>query len=195
LRDAILAASVLNLFISYSRKVWMANIAQAVNVLQSICLTRGEKAVFTPTYHVFSVYQPHMGNIALKTDFESPIIKEPSEKDYIGQQRSQRRTLKPLKALDAAASVSHDGKNLVITLVNRSLDEDFDVKIDLLGKGEFNGGSLAVINAKDERAYNDFDSPDNVRVREEELTIIKGGELVFKAERHSVNRLNLKLRR
>ncbi|MEM2527224.1 MAG: alpha-L-arabinofuranosidase C-terminal domain-containing protein, partial [Candidatus Bathyarchaeia archaeon] len=37
LRDAILAASVLNLFIKYSRKVKIANLAQAVNVLQSIC--------------------------------------------------------------------------------------------------------------------------------------------------------------
>ncbi|MEM2028536.1 MAG: alpha-L-arabinofuranosidase C-terminal domain-containing protein [Candidatus Bathyarchaeia archaeon] len=195
LRDAILAASVLNLFIGYSGKVWMANIAQAVNVLQSICLTRGEKAVFTPTYHVFNIYQPHMGNIALKTDVDSPVIREPAEKDYVGQQRSQRRPLKPLKALDAAASVSQDRKSLVITLVNRSLDEDFDVKISLLGEGEFNGGSLAVLNARDVRAYNDFDFPENVWVREEDLPTAEGREFEFRAERHSVSRLNLRLRR
>ncbi|MEM2789615.1 MAG: hypothetical protein QW236_04655, partial [Candidatus Bathyarchaeia archaeon] len=135
------------------------------------------------------------GNIALKTDVDSPVIREPAEKDYVGQQRSQRRPLKPLKALDAAASVSQDRKSLVITLVNRSLDEDFDVKISLLGEGEFNGGSLAVLNARDVRAYNDFDFPENVWVREEDLPTAEGREFEFRAERHSVSRLNLRLRR
>lgn len=94
-----------------------------------------------------------------------------------------------------AASVSQDGKSLVITLVNRSLDEDFDVKITLSGGGEFNSGSLAVLNAKDVRAYNNFDFSDNVRVKEEDLTTAEGGEFEFRAERHSVSRLNFKLRR
>lgn len=192
LRDAILAASVLNLFIRFSRKVWMANIAQAVNVLQSICLTKGEKTILTPTYHVFNIYQPHMGKIALKADVESPVIREPSEKDYVARQRFQRR-LKPLKALDAAASISRDESNLVITVVNQSLDEDLDVKVTLSGNREFQGGSLAVINAVDVRAYNDFDLPDNVRVREEGLEAARGKEFTFRSERHSVSRLILKL--
>lgn len=191
LRDAILSAAVLNLFINYSRKVRMANLAQAVNVLQSICLTRGEKTVLTPTYHVFKMYQPHMGNWALKVEAESPIIREPSEKDFAGSAR-QRRSIKPLKALDASASISQDGKNLVITLVNQSLDEDLDVEIVLDGEGEACGGNLTVLNAEDVRAHNDFDFPENVKTREEPLTV-KGKTFGFKAQRHSINRLNLKI--
>ncbi|MEM1990357.1 MAG: alpha-L-arabinofuranosidase C-terminal domain-containing protein [Candidatus Bathyarchaeia archaeon] len=192
LRDAILAASVLNLFIRFSRKVWMANIAQAVNVLQSICLTKGEKTILTPTYHIFNIYQPHMGNIALKADVESPIIREPTEKDYVARQRFQRR-LKSLKALDVAVSISRDESNLVITVVNQSLDEDLDVKVTLSGNREFQGGSFAIVNAVDVRAYNDFDFPDNVWVREESLEAARGKEFTFRSERHSVSRLSLKL--
>jgi alpha-L-arabinofuranosidase len=33
----------------------MANIAQMVNVLQSVILTHGEKMIRTPTYHVFDL--------------------------------------------------------------------------------------------------------------------------------------------
>ena len=35
----------------------MANIAQVVNVLQAMILTRGKEMVLTPTYHVFHMYR------------------------------------------------------------------------------------------------------------------------------------------
>ena len=35
----------------------MANIAQLVNVLQSVILTDGPQMIKTPTYHVFKMYQ------------------------------------------------------------------------------------------------------------------------------------------
>lgn len=43
MRDAIVAACNLNIFNNHSDKVVMANLAQAVNVLQSLILTEGEK--------------------------------------------------------------------------------------------------------------------------------------------------------
>lgn len=189
LRDAILAASVLNLFIRYSRKVKIANLAQAVNVLQSICLTRGEKTITTPTCSVFKMYSPHMGNVAVKVDAESPVIKEPSKMDYPRPQRG----LEPLRAVSASASLSQDGRQLVITLVNQSLDEDLDVEINLIGNYEVYEGLSMILNANDVRAYNEFDAPENVRMREEELTV-EGHSFVYKAERHSVNTLILKLK-
>ncbi len=191
LRDAILSAAVLNLFIKYSRKIRMANLAQAVNVLQSICLTKGEKTILTPTYYVFKMYQSHMGNLALKVKTESPIIREPSEKDSAGSLRL-RKNIKPLKALDVSASISQNRKELIITLVNQSLDEDLDVKIDLVGGNEVCEGNLTILNAENVRAYNDFDFPENVKIREEPLTV-KGKTFNFKAQRHSINRLALKL--
>jgi alpha-N-arabinofuranosidase len=193
LKDAILAASTLNLFIKYSNKVRMANIAQAVNVLQSICLTKDEKTILTPTYYVFKLYQSHMKNIALKTEVISPIIKEPTKEDLVGLQKTHRK-LEPLKAIDASASINQDKTKLVITLTNKSLDEDLDVNIKFTGDYNVQEGRLAFITSKDIRSYNDFDSPNNVYIVEEPL-MAKGNTFSFTAERHSINRLILKLAR
>ena len=59
MRDAMVAAYTLNIFHRYTRRVKMANIAQVVNVLQSMILTRGDQMVLTPTYHVFRMYNVH----------------------------------------------------------------------------------------------------------------------------------------
>ena len=60
IRDAMLASLTLNIFHKHSDRVHMANIAQMVNVLQSMILTDGEKMIKTPTYHVFNLYKNHM---------------------------------------------------------------------------------------------------------------------------------------
>ena len=49
LRDALVAATTLDIFNRHADKVVMANIAQTVNVLQAMVLTEGEKMLVTPT--------------------------------------------------------------------------------------------------------------------------------------------------
>lgn len=62
MRDAIVAGLTLNIFNKHCDRVAMANIAQTVNVLQSVLLTDGEKMIKTPTYHVFKMYKEHQDN-------------------------------------------------------------------------------------------------------------------------------------
>ena len=59
MRDALVAGINLNLFNRHSDRVKMANIAQLVNVLQSVILTDGPEMIKTPTYHVFKMYSAH----------------------------------------------------------------------------------------------------------------------------------------
>lgn len=59
MRDALVAAISLNAFHKYSYRVKMANIAQVVNVLQSMILTEGKRILLTPTYHLFELYNVH----------------------------------------------------------------------------------------------------------------------------------------
>ena len=61
LRDAILASLNLNIFVRHADRVRMTNIAQMVNVLQSMILTDGPKMLLTPTYHVYKMYVPFQG--------------------------------------------------------------------------------------------------------------------------------------
>ena len=59
MRDALVAALTLNIFNRHCDRVIMANLAQTVNVLQSVLLTEGDRMVLTPTYHVFDLYKAH----------------------------------------------------------------------------------------------------------------------------------------
>ena len=58
MRDAILASLNLNIFARHADRVRMANIAQMINVLQSMILTEKEKMVLTPTYYIYKMYLP-----------------------------------------------------------------------------------------------------------------------------------------
>jgi alpha-L-arabinofuranosidase len=58
MRDAIAAALNFNIFARHADRVHMANIAQMVNVIQSVILTDGAKMVLTPTYHIHKMYLP-----------------------------------------------------------------------------------------------------------------------------------------
>jgi alpha-L-arabinofuranosidase len=59
MRDAMIAGLTLNIFNNHADRVRMANLAQIVNVLQSVILTNKEKLVLTPTYHVMEMYKVH----------------------------------------------------------------------------------------------------------------------------------------
>jgi alpha-N-arabinofuranosidase len=72
LRDAVIAGLTLNIFHNHAARVRMANIAQMVNVLQSLILTEREKMLLTPTYHVFDLYQAHQGATLLPTEVATP---------------------------------------------------------------------------------------------------------------------------
>ncbi len=59
MRDAMLAGVTLNIFNNHCDRVRMANLAQMVNVLQSVILTNKQKIILTPTYHVMEMYNVH----------------------------------------------------------------------------------------------------------------------------------------
>jgi alpha-N-arabinofuranosidase len=189
LRDAILAAVVLNLFNTYSRRVVMANLAQTVNVLQSLCLTKGEKTILTPTYYVYDMYKTHMGGDALKVEVQSPTIREPPPTPTPPQEPT--RTLKSLHAADASASLSNGGKRLTITLVNQSLDA-VETEIWLVGGREVARGDLRVLTAGDVRDYNDFDAPNTVVPMKEPLTM-KGNRITYMAPKHAISTFILRI--
>ena len=76
MRDAMVAALHLNIFNAHSDRVAMANLAQTVNVLQSVILTEGDKMLLTPTYHVFDLYQEHQGGTLLGGFVETGSVGE-----------------------------------------------------------------------------------------------------------------------
>jgi len=80
LRDALVAASTLNIFNNHCDRVKMANLAQTVNVLQALILTKGNQLLLTPTYHVFDMYKVHQDAKWLPIQINSPSYQSGTQK-------------------------------------------------------------------------------------------------------------------
>ncbi len=128
MRDAIIAGVSLNVFNQHSDRVKMANIAQLVNVLQSVILTDGENMILTPTYHVFDLYKDHQNATLLASYIENETIGTETDK---------------IPMLSQSVSVLEDG-TINITLVNMSDDKAEEVKVITVEKttGEVSGKIL-----------------------------------------------------
>lgn len=113
MRDAMIAGITLNIFNRHSDRVRMANIAQMINVLQSVILTDGAEMVKTPTYHVFDLFKEHQDGTLLGSYIEN---------ETIGEGEWQ------IPMLSESCSLAKDG-SVVITLVNASDSKAEEIEI------------------------------------------------------------------
>lgn len=151
MRDAIVAAIELNVFNRHSDRVVMANLAQAVNVLQSIILTEGDKMIKTPTYHVFDLFKTHQNNEAV----------------YCYTQNENMSEGKNAPMISVSASVNE--KSMTVTVANCSLTEEAAVECSIFG---FKASSVSCrILTNEAHSYNDFDCPDRVSITEHTAVI------------------------
>lgn len=148
LRDALVAGLTLNIFNNYCERVKMANIAQIVNVLQALILTRGPEMVVTPTYHVFDLYQVHQDATLIPTELtcESYVVEDAA-----------------IPELNASASVGPGG-SVNITLCNLNPHKELLVSavLDGFAVKEVASRVLTSANMND---HNTFEQPDVVRPR------------------------------
>lgn len=126
LRDALVAAINLDIFQHHADRVHGANIAQMINVLQSMIETDGAKMMVTPTYWTFMLYRPFQGAMALPVQLESP--------DYVVGDLRQ-------PALDVSAARTSDGK-IVLALVNIDPHNAAELAVALPGSGGVSGQIL-----------------------------------------------------
>lgn len=139
MRDALVAAINLNIFNKHANRVKMANIAQMINVLQSMILTKKEQIVLTPTYYVFRMYKVHQNATLIPITLNC--------KNYTLGNES-------IPAISASASKDASGK-IHITLANLDPNTENPVTIDL---GALKAGTISgeVITSKEMNDYNDF---------------------------------------
>lgn len=150
LRDALLAASVLHLYNRWCRRVAMANLSQAVNVLQCLAVTGGDKLFLTPTYHVFDMMRPHQDAALLLTETDSPAFKAFSPGASAARE---------LPCLDVCASLS--GKKMLLTVVNKSREHAIETRI-ALREAAAASVSGRVLHAAAPEEVNSFDAPSRV---------------------------------
>ncbi len=156
-RDALVAGIHLNIFNNHSDRIRIANIAQAVNVLQSPVLTEGDKMVLTPTWYIFHMYKEHMGATLLGTSSASSSAGFENENDSIR-----------IPGLSTSASVKTDEKTgkrrFLLTVCNTDLEEK---KIVDAGLANFNSSiskaEACVLEGEEMNSCNTFSAPDKVR--------------------------------
>lgn len=117
LRDALVTAITLNIFHAHADRVRMANIAQAVNVLQAMILTDGPAMALTPTYHVFRLYTPFQDARALPITLASPML-------GAGDAR--------FPAISISAAAGRDGKTHV-AIANADAEKPYRLSIRING--------------------------------------------------------------
>ena len=160
MRDALVAAISLNVFHRHCDRVRMANIAQIVNVLQSMILTDtkdGGHMVLTPTYHVFRMYTPFQEATYLPLDLkcnEMKVRHEMHKQMDVSKDDGFRR----LPLISASAAKTKGGKT-VVSLSNVSLDKAQEVALEGISGKSLKGSMLCTA---DIRAYNDFENPARV---------------------------------
>jgi len=148
MRDALVAGINLNIFNKRSDVVVMANIAQLVNVLQSVILTEGKKMILTPTYHVFEMYKEHQDAVLLDSFIET---------NPIGMEKYTVPNLHESVSMDSNGRIN-------ITLCNLSVDKSCEIDAEIIGikvnniTGRILTGGMA--------EHNTFEEPDRVAPKE-----------------------------
>ncbi|MCC8095997.1 MAG: alpha-N-arabinofuranosidase [Tannerellaceae bacterium] len=147
LRDAFVAALSLNLFHKYTDRLKMTNIAQIVNVLQSMILTNGPQMVVTPSYHIFEMFKVHQDAIHLPLDLVCDI--------------ETVRDNREVPMLSVSASKNKEGV-IHLTLANIDLDQANEVTLDLQSHktATVNGRILTAASMND---HNTFENPELVK--------------------------------
>jgi alpha-L-arabinofuranosidase len=145
MRDAVAAASNLNIFNNHCDRVRMANIAQMINVLQAMILTKDDKMILTPTYYVFEMYKVHQNAILLPLDLKTSY--------YVFHGDS-------IPAVNGSASMSSQGViHISLCNINPESNENISVIMDNFK----NQKVIARILTSDKmNALNSFENPDNV---------------------------------
>ena len=146
MRDAVLAGCTLNIFHKHCDRVRMANLAQAVNVLQAVILTKEEKIILTPTYHVMEMYNVHQDAAMLPLNIVCNDFLNGKEK---------------LPAVSASASKDKNG-TVHISLVNIDPTKSQEVVISIRGL-KLNSISGRILTSDKIQDYNSFDIPNKIK--------------------------------
>jgi len=161
MRDAMVAALTFNIFNRHSSRVVMANIAQTVNVLQSVILTEGDKMLLTPTYHAFDLYKGHHDATEVYSHSNPGLTGEEDDK---------------IQGFSASASVNAEG-HLYITMVNPCDNKALPVEVSIEGMDAKKVTARALAGGITD--HNTFDEPTKTKINNFDGITIKDGKLVL----------------
>lgn len=152
--DAISAAESLHLFMQHADRFEMAGLAQGINVIHSLLLTRSSDSalVKTPTFYLFKMFLPHHSSGAMwaPSTLKSETITGNSQ---------------TFPVLSAGTSVDSQG-HVNISLANVDLVNARTIQITLSGgKSAYAVSTAQVITGPAKDSYNDYGQTEKVNIQ------------------------------
>jgi alpha-N-arabinofuranosidase len=150
--DAISAAETLHLFIKHADRFQMAGLAQGVNVIHSLMLTKDSALVKTPTFYVFKMLLPHH---------------RANAKWAPGTLKSENITgnSKSFPVLSTVSSVDDQG-HVNVSLANVDLVNSRTIQITLSGgKSAYDLTTAQIVTGPAKDSYNDFGKAETVNIQ------------------------------
>lgn len=174
IRDALVAALHFNMFHRHSKRLEMCTIAQTVNVLQSLIMTKEGQTKKTPTYYAFKMYKEHLENDVLSLDIksENKVVLET-----------------PINLIDATASKNSEGTTY-LSVTNLDADNKQTIEIDIRGS-EVRAVSARILTAD---YYNQINTFEEEVICDKEFTELNVEQNMIKLEmpKHSLITLEIK---
>jgi alpha-L-arabinofuranosidase len=146
MRDAMLAGVTLNIFNNHCDRVRMANLAQLVNVLQSVILTNKQKIILTPTYHVMEMYNVHQDAVMIPVSLRNVFYTEGNDS---------------LPAISISASRDKEGITH-ISIVNIDPGKTNLVRIQIQGN-PLKLGNSRILQSPRIQDHNNFEEPEKIK--------------------------------
>ena len=158
--DALLAGAILITFLKNADRVKVACLAQLVNVIAPI-MTRNGGGVWAQTiFYPMMLASTYGRGTALRPLVSSPVY---DCKDFEG-----------VPLVDAAATLGEDG-SLTVFAINRGMDEDIELSMDLRAFGSLKAAEHIVLHHDDVKAVNTEANPDNVKPAPGAPAAVDGG--------------------
>lgn len=150
MRDAVFAALSFHMFHRHAEDVVMTNMAQTINILQALILTKGPRMWVTPTYWVYEMLRPHKGGNVVKAEVTRESV-----------------TLENGKAVPLlSASVTLRDGSYSLSLANVDANDSCEVTVSAAAQGSLAVESARVLTSGDVHDQNSPEESDKVSPRD-----------------------------
>jgi alpha-N-arabinofuranosidase len=161
LQDALFVAGIFHSMIRLSPAVGMANYVFLVNG-NGVMNVTADGIIKTPLYHVFKQYREWMVGESVRVDVQSPSMLTPAPQVSSPEYTQEAAlTHQPVSApyIDAVGVRTDDG-SLHISIINRHLQDSFDIVLNL--PEGYHEPQVWMLSHEDIHAANTAQSPNNV---------------------------------
>jgi alpha-N-arabinofuranosidase len=179
LRDALYAAGVFQALQRQCNAVKIATLVQLVNTL-GIIRTNHEGIWLTPIYWTSKLFTEYSGEIALNTKVESDTFLNP------GYEPDDPPGRKDIPYISAQGTLSNDGENLFISIINRYINKNVSINIFIDNWKPKPEAELLQIDGPDYMSLNTYENKNTITVKKEKINNISSN-FKFLSPAHSVS--------